>query len=75
MTCPPPSQGKNTLPVPNGRLAHLEVFLYQCQDGYITDDKTHVFCQPDGSLSSTDGPTCLRKSYESVIFLCMHAYM
>ena len=75
MTCPPPPQGKNTLDVINATLQHLEVFVYHCMDGYSTNDQTHVVCQQDGSLSLTDGPTCLRKSYEPVIFTCMHAYM
>lgn len=60
ITCEGLDDGNNTVPVPKmlrESTQYLQSYMYQCIDGYSTNDDLFVFCQPDGELSGPP-PEC-----------------
>ena len=61
ITCPGLSEGVNTVNLTANEidgLSYLESYTYTCIEGYTTTDLLTTLCQPDGSLSVTNPPTC-----------------
>ena len=61
ITCPGLSEGVNTVNLTANEidgLSYLESYTYSCIEGYTTTDPLTTLCQPDGSLSVTNPPTC-----------------
>lgn len=59
IACGKPLDGTNTYPIPeNLAMYYLDTYTYSCMEGYTTDDELYTVCQPDGTLSLADLPTC-----------------
>ncbi|XP_067947632.1 sushi, von Willebrand factor type A, EGF and pentraxin domain-containing protein 1-like [Watersipora subatra] len=61
IVCDAPANGTNTKPVPaclETGMIYLDIYQYECMEGYSTDDELCLVCLPDGSLSLDFPPVC-----------------
>ena len=64
--CAPPPAGTNTRDIPPNLqqgFNYLQVYTYECIEGYETTDPVVTVCRPDGTKSLGTAPTCISKLF------------